>query len=868
MTLGKKAGPMISRLWIEGATLVRRVKPSDVGRIVYSTAAHRAVRVLLPLLAALLLGAAALDFGIWHHRQTTRGPFSNIGDASLTLYARVGLFWPLGAIIGPLPDTTDASRSDLLLSLNGIPWGPPHTLNNEIATGDTRGYSHWGNVVYFALPHDMSNDSSLTLTADYSLRVRPRAKRLLEIGFIVTVLLRLCHLMRQRIPSAVRLFARVMGMLGDISPSFIRLLIGLALVYAGSIAYGALAGFALPSAAFSFLLPHPNAIIEVEECWPFMILGLAGIGAGIDWLAWLRVLDRQRVLRNRHMTHRLLCRWGLPLTVLAYVFGLSDGGWSGHISKFDLNYMSIGGLMPYSDALNYVLGVMDQVRIGSWNAVTSGRPLAAAFRQLTVALSGFSYTGTLLVQTVLIALLAFMVARKVAAWRGIWAGLGFTALIYSVARPFLATAMTEPLALVWALISTACVIEALRRRSLAYAMLGLVTLSIAMSIRLGSVLSIPAVAIWIALVFRDRALDRAAVFIVACGLVGAILALGKVASALYGAQIPMGSDFAYTACGLTLGADWTACPRVFASQLAQLDENAKIQFMYSTAWHNFTGDPFLTFRIMWDNVEELLAHLWQFLLQGYMRFVRGQTSGYSLQWLLVPGIFISLSRRCAAGERSFWLFLLLGIVASAAIIFRDDGWRTLHVAWAFAALFASFGFVTPLRLSGFSVNRPVVSARMAGLSIALGLLLVLAAPWITDRWKRPELIKLANAATDHEGSSIIAPMMGGFVVIPDSVDRPRTVPALHVSDFIRLIRETPLPLDQNGFVGNLSASAPFGLVVGAQAVGDYSPWAVFYMTPPKLVSAPAKAWLFDISARPVYGPYATVLNVDKARAIH
>ncbi len=859
---------MISKLWIKGSSFIRHVKLSDVSRIVYSTTAHRTVRVLLPLFAALLLSAAALDFGSWHYRQTARGPFSNTGGASVTLYARVGMFWPLSAIIGPLPDTMGVSQqSDLLLSLNGIPWGPPHTLHREIATGETRGYSHWGNVVYFALPHGMANDRSLTLTADYSLHVRPRARRLLEIGFIITLLLRFCHVVRRRIPFALQLFVHAVGLLGDNSPNFIRLLIGLALLYAGSIAYGVLAGFALPTAAFSFLLPHPNSIIEVEECWPFVILGLAAIGALGDWLAWLRLLDRQRVLRNRHTAHRLLCRWGLPTTVLVYVFGLSDGGWSGHISTFDLNYMSIGGLMPYSDALNYVLGIVDQLRIGSWNAVASGRPLAAAFRQLTVALSGFSYTGTLLVQTILISLSAFVVARKVAAWRGIWAGLGFTALIYIVARPFLATAMTEPLALVWALVSTACLIEAMRCRSLAYAMLGLVTLSTAMSIRLGSVLSLPAVAIWIAFVFRERARDRAAVFVVASGLVCAILALGKVASALYGAQTPMGGDFAYTACGLTLGADWTACPRVFASQLAQLDENAKVRFMYSAAWHNLTVDPFLVLRTMSDNVEELLAHLWQFLLHGYMGFIRAQTSGYFLQWLLIPGIFISLSKRRATGERSFWLLLLLSTMASAAIIFHDDGWRTLNVTWAFAALFASFGFVPPLRLSGFSAARQIASPRLAGLSIALALLLVLAAPWITDRWKRPELRKHSDAATGHDGSSVIAPMMGGFVVIPDGEDRPRTVPALHVSDLIRLIHDTPLPLDQNGFVGKLSSLAPFGFVVGAQAIGDHSPWAMFYVTPPKVVSAPANGWLFDISARLVYGPYAIVLYVDKANAI-
>lgn len=860
---------MTLKLGIEGARLSRLNRLSCLGQVVYCTATQRTVRVLLPLLAALLLAAFALDFGVWHHRQSIRGPFASVGGGAPTLYAHVSIVGPLGVIIAPSTDSMDGpQQSDLLLSLNGAPWGPPHTLHSEIATGDTRGYSHWGDVLYFALPNSITNDSSLILTVDYSVRVRLLLYRLLEIGFLSALLLRFCDLVRRPIPLAQSPFFRVLGLLGDNIPNFIRLLLGFALVYAGSIAYGLVAGFALPTAAFSLLLPHPNSVIEIEENWPFVILGLAAIGAGLDWFAWLRLLDRQRVLRNRNVAHRLLCRWGLPLTVLAYVFGLSDGGWSGHVGPLDLNYMSLAGLMPYSDAQAYVFGIMDQVRIGSWSHIASGRPLAAAFRQLTIALSGFSYTGTLLVQTVLISLLAFVVARKVAAWRGIWVGLGFTALIYIVARPFLATAMTEPLALVWALVSIACLIEAMRFRTLAYAILGLVTLSIAMSIRMASVLSIPAVAIWIVFAFRARALDRAALFVVASGLIGAILALGKLASVLYGSQTSVGGDFAYTACGLTLGADWNACPRVFANQLAHMDENARVQFMYATAWHNISGDPLLVIPVMYANVKALLVHVCQFLLHGYMPFMRAQPSAHSLQWLLLPGIIISLSTRRAAGERSFWLLMFLSTVASAAIIFRDDGWRTLHVTWAFVALFASFGFVTPLRLVGVSAKRPAVSARLVGLSIVLVLLLVVATPWITDRWKRPELTQIAASTAGRDGTPVTGLMMGAVLVIPDGEDRPRSVPALHVSDFIRMIRDAHIPLDQNGFVDRLSSMAPFGLVVGAQADDRPSQFLQFYVTPPKVAGVAAKGWLFDIAARQVYDPYAIVLYVDKADAIH
>src|SRR5262249_42570188 len=137
----------------------------------------------------------------------------------------------------------------------------------------------------------------------------------------------------------------------------------------------------------------------------------------------------------------------------------------GRYQPLDLNYFSIAGLVPHSDALHYFSGAFDLAYTGHWNPSASMRPFAAAFRDLTVFAGGFSYVGTLLVQAILLAGAFVLALRSAVAWRGIWVGMALIALLYGLVRPFLLTTMTEPLGLVCSLFSLSFFIEAFRQRS-------------------------------------------------------------------------------------------------------------------------------------------------------------------------------------------------------------------------------------------------------------------------------------------------------------------------------------------------------------------------------------------------------------------
>ena len=90
---------------------------------------------------------------------------------------------------------------------------------------------------------------------------------------------------------------------------------------------------------------------------------------------------------------------GLPAILALFLVSLSAGGWSDHIRPGDQNAASLAGLIPHADALSYYSDTFRLAMWGAWGG-ERWRPLAEAFRQITVLAGGYSYTGTLLVQSV------------------------------------------------------------------------------------------------------------------------------------------------------------------------------------------------------------------------------------------------------------------------------------------------------------------------------------------------------------------------------------------------------------------------------------------------------------------------------------
>lgn len=259
--------------------------------------------------------------------------------------------------------------------------------------------------------------------------------------------------------------------------------------------------------------------------------------------------------------------------------------------------------MPHSDALSYFGATFDLAFSGHWNTQASWRPLAAAFRELTVFAGGFSYIGTHLVQAVLMTGAFMLTLRSAMAWRGIWVAMALMALLYALVRPFLLTTMTEPLGLVWSLFSLSFFIEVFRQRSVNIAVVAFAALVCGLLTRMGSMLTIPFLMIWIALWLADQRGPRIRIL---AALAGVLLVL-SVYNVLLGhvfspPNIHLGGNFSQSACVLALGGEWDECLRLFDSA-AQESRIADVdQFFYGEAARAFITHPTASVTYMVSNM--------------------------------------------------------------------------------------------------------------------------------------------------------------------------------------------------------------------------------------------------------------------------
>src|SRR5262249_38992263 len=176
---------------------------------------------------------------------------------------------------------------------------------------------------------------------------------------------------------------------------------------------------------------------------------------------------------------------------------LSSGGWSGYIGSGESYWYSLAGLVPHSDANAYYRASFDMGFGGEWDLGSSSRPLASAFRDLITYLGRYSYPTFLVVQAIFLSIACYVAGLSVAYWLGIWSAVAFFAFELVMIRPFLPTTMTESLSLVWAFLSIGYLAHACRTGAVQSAVLALGFISMAQFTRMGAVLALGAVGLWV-----------------------------------------------------------------------------------------------------------------------------------------------------------------------------------------------------------------------------------------------------------------------------------------------------------------------------------------------------------------------------------
>ncbi len=643
--------------------------------------------------------------------------------------------------------------------------------------------------------------------------------------------------------------------------SMVLLLAGCA-VYGVSIAYGMIAGHTWPTAAYSILVDPAGWIQVIERQLPRLLVVVAVAGAASLYLAQHGLLTHAPL---RHCELRMLwgwrrCGWAVVPAIL--LFGLSSGSWSGLLRESDYQYASLFGAVPYTDASGYFYSALHQPLHGEWIQFGARRPVAQAARDLLVLLGGARYDRVLIVQAVIQGLALNVAALRIAAWRGVWAGLAFLGLIILQTRIFIPTTLTEPLGMTVGLLAMPLIVDALRNRSISHALLALTLIALALSIRMGALLLLPAMVAWAAFAVAERRW-RWSTAAAGLSLLAAVVIFGRVLTTFYAPHGALtGGNFALTLCGLSVGGDWSVCQyKLYAKELAEFagDEAGAAAWALRQALRNFAETPLILIKTVLLNVLSYVGSFIKFHAHGYAGQPRLPSTLTQVMFLaLLPGIAYTLVHRAARNEQVFWGLTIAAILGSAAIVMRDDGWRALHVTHALTVLLLAFGLSLPgvltLRL------RPV-PVRHASIGLALGCCVLLAAPFVARLSSAQALApaRALNAASGFD-AFVGGNRLTGILVVPDGTPRSPVMPNVSVRNFQKIFATNmSTDADVDRLVAVVRERAPVAFVMAQPIKGKVQ---IYLLAPPEVLERrEVRLWWIADEKAPIVGAYLTIRDV-------
>ena len=213
------------------------------------------------------------------------------------------------------------------------------------------------------------------------------------------------------------------------------------------------------------------------------ILLWGSVAAVLGYSLIRRIVHRTLVSRGPRSFGFLLAPSALAGCVIAYLvelFGSWDNGGAA--------WWTVGGVVPFSDAMAYVGGAQRMLFDGQLDQFNSRRPLHATFLASEFAFTNFDLRTVLVIQAVLLGVASYLAARTIARDLGPLAGLALFAAIFGFARVGVQTASTETMGVTMGALAFACLWSAVRRPNIWLVAGGMFLLTFALNFRPGPVL--------------------------------------------------------------------------------------------------------------------------------------------------------------------------------------------------------------------------------------------------------------------------------------------------------------------------------------------------------------------------------------------
>ncbi len=599
-------------------------------------------------------------------------------------------------------------------------------------------------------------------------------------------------------------------------PLLLAALLALFLAWA---ARGWALGHALPLAEFWLMLPELKPLLLLEPHLPHAVLAWTGLCAALAWLLRTPLADRRTARWCSTANARQLRLLALPLILGLLLLDIGCAWGSASLGLYrpeDAHSVSLAGMLPANDGAFYFFDTQTQADTGSWHIFPVRRPVGCALRSLEALVSGQALGGYLIAQAALQALALALACRGVARWRGTWAGVGFFALAYVVARNFLPVTNTEPNGLILACLGMALLAESLRRDDARTHLLFVFTATLALLARPGPVLVLPALLAWT--LWRYWPERRRALRMLAAAVLSMALALGLqyALAALYGNPKFLGttSIWYFMSQDMTVGEAWEKMRLEVGDDFA---DPAWADKLHAIAMENLRRNPGVLLRRLREGLAVAPRDLPRTLADGYGSVPMPRELAMALVPLMAAGLGFAALRRRARGEASLWVFSLSAILASAIAVYQYEGPRTFMAVYPFLWLLAAAGFCAPERLAAFgTVRGPGPEARGAALLTGALALAMLAAPALAHRLGPHAPQPSLPADLDQPGAQWALLQGGagltGFALRPEQTPPDTNIPSLPRETALRITQASPIPLLQA--LGQAMPPVGRGLVLG------------------------------------------------------
>lgn len=486
----------------------------------------------------------------------------------------------------------------------------------------------------------------------------------------------------------------------------------------------------------------------VSACEPFLptaLFAVSFIGALSTWLQ----PDRNHypalwAFWNRPQGPGRLNRLWPGLAVVCFLMPVIQC-WTSNTVGMDNHWQTVGGLVPWSDALNWYCGAERVLSSGHMDVWCSRRPLNPVLLAVRLTLAGYDLRLAILMQAILLGLVCYWAAKAVSSDYGAFAGLGCFSLLLLFGRLHAASLASEGLGLTLSALSMCCLWESLRRRSDWLFCSGLFFLTAALNARAGAFLVLPALVLWSALAFHKARSRRLRLVILAVCSITASFLVNWAVFQFYGQGSHLNGNFSSVLYGLaTGGRTWAAVQQDFPS-ITGSDAPGETEFIYHKAVEKIASEPSLLLvgilkgtlnsvpQLGWD-LSNLIRGAPQSPVLGALSFPLGWMMLFFailLYGLLAVGWVRYQKSAEFSAHGGFLVFGLAGVLLSLPVIYLDGGMRMLAsvfpiLAVAIAAALRGWS-KGPERQNPSEIRGPGLWSVLTGASL---LFLALAGPLV------------------------------------------------------------------------------------------------------------------------------------------